>query len=383
MKYLCLIWASMFRRRVRTIFTLLSIVAAFLLFGLLDSVRVTFAEAGQSVHGVDRLYTTPKVGGLHLPVSLDSAIRNLPGVNKTTFGSSLPATYQDSGNFVPIEAQADSVFELYPEVSIAETQLQRYQNTRTGALVRADFARKYRWKVGDKIPFETHIAQKDGSTTWAFDVVGIYDLPEPKDVMPPVLVHWTYLDEARASEKGTVGWYNATVIVPNQADSVAHAIDALSANSSHETLTQSENAFFSNLVRQFADIGLIVGAIMGAVFFTLVLLTGNTMAQAVRERVAEMAVLKTIGFTSREVLSLILSESVLLLLVGSSVGLILAEVSVVALRVVLNDILPMPVVTGDIWTRGIALAVVIGLAVGAMPARRGLRLRVVDALRGR
>lgn len=383
MKYLHLIWASLFRRKVRTILTLLSIVAAFLLFGLLDSVRSTFAQAGQSVRGIDRLYTESKVSGMDLPLSLHAAIQAVSGVKKTTYGSSLAGTYQDPKNFVPIEAQADNVFDLYPESQITQAELQAYQNTRTGALVRADFARKYHWKPGDKIPFETSVYQKNGSATWTFDVVGIYDLPEPKEVLPPVMIHWDYLDEARMSGNGTVGWYNAIVVDSSQTDPVAHAIDALSAHSSHETQTQSENAFFANIVKQFADIGLIVGAIMGAVFFTLVLLTGNAMTQAVRERIAEMAVLKTIGFTDRCVLSLILSESVLLLLLGSIVGLVLAAVAIAVLRAKLGPVLPMPLVTGNIWLRGLTLAVLVGLAVGAMPARRGLRLRIVDALAGR
>ena len=383
MKYLQLIWASLFRRKVRTILTLLSIVAAFLLFGLLDSVRSTFAQAGQSVRGNDRLYTASKVMGVDLPVSLNTGILAVPGVKMTTYGSSLSGTYQGPKNFVPIEAQADNAFDLYPEAQVSPADLQAWQNTRTGALVRADFAGKYHWKPGDKLPFQTDVYQKNGSTTWAFDVVGIYDIPEPKAVMPPVLIHWDYFDEARQSNNGTVGWYNAIVVDVSQADPVAHAIDALSANSSHETQTQSENAFFANLVKQFADIGLIVGAIMGAVFFTLVLLTGNAMAQAVRERIAEMAVLKTIGFTGRCVLSLILSESVLLLLLGGIVGLFLAAVAVAAVRAKLGPVLPMPLVTGNIWLRGLPLAVLIGLAVGAMPARRGLRLRIVDALSGR
>lgn len=383
MKYLHLIWASLFRRKVRTVLTLLSIVAAFLLFGLLDSVQSTFAHAGQGAQGIDRLYTASKVTGVDLPLSLYSSIQAVPGVMKTTYGSSLGGTYQDPKNFVDVEAQADNVFDLYPEAQTSPAELQAYQKTRTGALVRKDFARKYQWKLGDKIPLQTNVDQMNGTTIWTFDVVGIYDLPELKAVLPPVMIHWEYLDEARLAGKGTVGWYNAVVSDPSQADPVAHAIDALSANSDHETETQSENAFFANFVKQFADIGLIVAAIMGAVFFTVVLLTGQAMAQAVRERIPEMAILKTIGFTGRCVLRLILSESVLLLLLGGTLGLALAAVAVSMVRAKLGSLLPMPVVAGEIWLRGLTLAVVIGLLVGAMPAWRGLRLRIVDALSGR
>ncbi len=383
MKYLDLICASLFRHRVRTTLTLLSIVAAFMLFGLLDSVRSTFAHAGQGALGNDRLYTVSKIAGAALPVSLNTSLQTVPGVKMTTYGSELPGTYQDPQNFVLIEPQADNAFDLYPECQFSPADFRAYQNTRTGAFIRKDFANKYHWKLGDKIPFQTNLYQKNGSTTWTFDVVGIYDLPEPKEVMPPVLVHWDFFDQARQSGNGTVDFYNATVVDTSQAESVAHAIDALSANSDHETETQSENAFFANLVRQFADVGLIVGSIMGAVFFTLLLLTGNAMSQAIRERLPEIAVLKTIGFTGRRVLALILSESVVLLLLGATVGLALAAIAVGVARVKLGPLLPMPLVEGNIWLGGLTLALLVGLIVGAMPARRGLRLRIVDALSGR
>ena len=385
MKYLHLVWTSLFRHKVRTILTLLSIVAAFLLFGLLDSVRSTFAHAGQGALGNDRLYTVSKVAGAALPVSLDASMQAVPGVKMTSYGNELPGTYQDPKNSVVIEPTSDNVFALYPECQFSPADFRAYQNTRTGAFVRKDFATKYHWKPGDKIPFQTSVYQKDGSSTWTFDVVGIYDLPEPKEVMPPVLVHWDFFDQARQSGNGTVDFYDATVVDPSQTESIAHAIDALSANSDHETETQSENAFFANIVRQFANIGLIVGAIMGAVFFTLLLLTGNAMAQTVRERLSEIAVLKTMGFTGRRVLALILSESILLLLLGGTIGLALAAIAVSVARAKLGSILSswMPVVAGNIWLGGLSLAVLVGLIVGAMPARRGLRLRIVDALSGR
>ena len=380
MKYLPLIWASLFRRKVRTILTLLSVVAAFLLFGLLDSVRSTFAQAGQGVRGENRLYTISKVSGSELPMSLYAEIQRVPGVALATYGSSLSGTYQDPKNFVRIEALAENVLDLYPETQVSDADLLAYRSSRTGILVRKDWAHKLNWRPGSRIPLQTNILQKNGSTVWIFDMVGSYDLPEPKSVMPPAMIHWDFFDEARQSANGTVEWYNATVSDPGQVDAVAYAIDALSTNSPHETQTQSENAFFANMVREFADIGLIVGSIMGAVFFTLMLLTGNAMAQAVRERIAEIAILKTIGFTSRGVLNLILGESVLLLLLGSTFGLTLAAIAIGVARAELGSALPMPIVAGDIWLRGLTLAVLIGLTVGAIPARRGLQLRIVDAL---
>jgi putative ABC transport system permease protein len=379
-KYLELVLASLFQHKIRSALTLISVVAAFTLFGLLDSLKVTFEHAGQSVRGIDRLYTTSKISGVELPLRLHASLKEVPGVTMTTYGSALVGTYQNVKNVVLIEAQADNVFELYPESQVSPADLEMYQNSRTGALVRADFAKKYQWKAGDRIPFQTSVYQKSGSTSWTFDVIGIYDLPEPKAVLPPVMIHWSFFDETRQSGNGTVGWYNAIVADPDQAEPVAYAIDSLSANSPYETVTQSENAFFAGLSRQFANVGLIVGGTLSVVFFTLLLLTGSAMAQAVRERTVEVAVLKTIGFTNRKVLLLILSEALLLLLLGATAGLAIAEVAVAVARARLGHVLPMPLIAGDIWIQGLALAALIAVVVGGLPAWRGMSLRIVDAL---
>jgi putative ABC transport system permease protein len=196
--------------------------------------------------------------------------------------------------------------------------------------------------------------------------------------------NWDYLNEAaRFAGNSTVGWYAEKLADRGQADSVAQAVDRLSADSDHETKTQSEQSFTTALVSQFANIGLIVGAIMAAVFFTLVLLTGNTMAQAVRERVPELAVLKTIGFSNQSVLGLVLAESVLLLLLGGSIGVAVSGIVVDVVRAKLGDQLPLARLDSTIWLSGLALMIVIGLVVGALPAVRGMRLRIVDALSGR
>ena len=231
----------------------------------------------------------------------------------------------------------------------------------------------------------TIFPQKNGSNAWTFDLVGIFHVLDSKqrDRENLLVFNWDYFDEARAFGNGNVGWYVTRVADRNAAAQVARAIDALSENSDHETKTQTEQAFNAGFVSQFADIGLIVAAIMGAVFFTLVLLTGNTMAQAVRERIPELAVLKTIGFSNRSVLALLLVESVLLIVVGGAVGLVLAGIAVSIIMARVGSTLPMIPVGGEIWLRGLGLMVVIGLIVGALPARRGMRLRIVDALAGR
>lgn len=387
MKYLQLVWSAMFRRKTRTIFTLLSVLAAFLLFGLLDSVRSAFANAASSVAGVDRLVTVSKISfTMSLPKSLLPGMAALPGVAKVSYANWFGGIYQDPKNFFANEAVADNYFDLYPEWQLSQAERTAFHNTRTGAVVGESLAKKFNWKLGDKIPLQATIfPQKGGGNTWTFDLVGIYRVLNPKQKSEENILffNWDYFDEARAFGTGNVGWYITQVGNRNLAQQVANAVDALSTNSDHETKTQTEQAFNAAFVSQYGDIGLIVGAIMGAVFFTLILLTGNTMAQAVRERVPELAVLKTIGFSNHSVLALLLAESVLLIVFGGAIGLLLAGVVVDAVRAAVGDAVPMTRVGAVIWLRGLGLMVLIGLIVGALPARRGMRLRIVDALAGR
>ena len=388
MKYFHLVWAALFRRKTRTLFTLLSVLAAFLLFGLLDSVRTAFANAGSGVAGVDRLITVSKVSfTLPLPKSLLPRIQAVPGVAMVTYANWFGGYYQEPKNFFANEAVAENFLDLYPEWVLPDEQRKAFKETRSGAVVGASLARQYHWKLGDKIPLQATIfPQKNGSNTWTFDLVGIFHTRDPKLASREnvLFFNWDYFNEATQFGGGnTVGWYQEKLTDRRQADAVARAIDALSADSDHETKTQSEQAFQAAFVSQFADMGLIVGSIMGAVFFTLVLLTGNTMAQAVRERIPELAVLKTIGFSNRSVLALVLAEAVLLLCLGGAVGMTLSGVVVDVTRARLGNAIPLAPVDLTIWLLGLALMIGIGLVVGALPAIRGMRLRIVDALSGR
>jgi len=361
-------------------------LAAFLLFGLLNSVREAFANAGQSVAGASRLITISKVSFMvTLPKSLDMRIQAVPGVAAVTYANWFGGIYQDPKNFFANEAVAPNFFDVYSEFKLSPAELRSFAATRTGAVVGASLAKRFHWKIGDQIPLQATIfPQKGGANTWTFNLVGIYHIANPQERQQEnaLFFHWKYFDEATEFGGGNVGWYIEKISQPKDADRVAQAIDAISANSDHETKTQNEDAFQASFVSQFADIGLIVGSIMGAVFFTLVLLTGNTMAQAVRERIPELAILKTIGFSNRSVLALVLAESVLLLAIGGAAGLALADLAVSVIRARLAAI-PMLPVGLVIWLQGLALMALIGLLVGALPARRGMRLRIVDALAGR
>ncbi|AHX11900.1 membrane protein [Dyella jiangningensis] len=388
MKYFHLIWAALFRRKTRTILTLVSIIAAFLLFGMLDAVRTSFNQAGQSANGAQRLQTGSKLSFIQtLPQSLEAQIQQVPGVKMVTYANWFGGAYQDPHNQVFSFAVEPNYIDLYPEIDVSAAERKAFDDTRTGILVGEKLAKRFNWKVGDKIPLQSTIfPNRQGSKNWTFDVVGILHSKDKKtggffDQM--LLLHWKYFDETTPFNRGTVGWYVTRVTDVNQADRVAKAIDALSANSDHETRTQTEQAATANWMKQLADIGLIVGSIMGAVFFTLLLLSGNTMMQAVRERTNELAVLKTIGFSNGSVLGIVLAESVLLLVLGGVIGLGIAALIVPAVSAGSGGMLNLPSVGANSWISGLVLMIAIGLLVGALPALRAMRLNIVDALAGR
>jgi putative ABC transport system permease protein len=385
MKYLHLVWASLFRRKTRTVLTLVSIIAAFLLFGLLDAVRTSFAQAGQSANGAARLQTGSKLSFIQLlPQSLQAQIGRVDGVKSVTYANWFGGAYQDPHNQVFSFAVPPNYLDLYPEVAVTEAERKAFNETRTGALVGERLAQRFNWKVGDRVPLQSTIfPDRQGSKNWQFDIVGILHATDKKsggffDQM--FLLNWKYFDDTTPYNQGQVGWYVTRVADVNQADRIAKGIDALSANSDHETRTQTEQAATASWMKQLADIGLIVSSIMGAVFFTLLLLSGNTMMQAVRERTSEIAVLKTIGFSSRSVLAMVLAESVLLLVLGGIVGLALATVVIPAVSAGSGGMLNLPSVGASSWVLGLALMALIGVLVGALPAWNAMRLNIVDAL---
>ncbi|MGH8190777.1 MAG: ABC transporter permease [Rhodanobacteraceae bacterium] len=387
MKYFHLVWSALTRRKTRTLFTMFSVLAAFLLFGMLDSVRTAFADAGHSVAGASQLITMSKLGlGSQLPLSLQSRIEAIPGVKSVAYVSWFGGIYQDPKNFFPNEAVSSNYFSVQDAVVLPPDQLKAFQTTRDGAVVGATLAKRFGWKIGDQIPLEATIwPKKDGSNAWTFDLVGIFHAKnaETKGIEGAMFFRWKYFDEARQFANGSVGWYQEKITSPDHAARISQAIDAISANSDHETKTETANAFTASFISQFANIGLIVTGIMAAVFFTLILLTGNTMAQAVRERIPELAVLKTIGFSNRSVLSLVLAESVLLVVIGGVVGVLLSMAVVGGVKAKLGASMPMANVGSSIWGAAIVLMIVIGLIVGVLPALRGMHLKIVDALAGR
>ena len=386
MKYLHLIWAALFRSKTRTLLTLLSVIAAFLLFGMLDSVRVAFNSGGE-VTGANRMVTASRLSLTQmLPYSLDSQIKAVPGVRKATFAAWFGGIYQDPKNFFPNFSVGPDYLDLYPEFTLPADQRKSWEDDRSGAIVGEALARKYGWKVGDTIPLQATIFPTKGSNDWSFKLRGIFRIDDEarKGQEQMLLFHWNYFDESNDYVKGRVGWYIVQLDNAGLADRVSHAIDNLSANSDHETKTQTEEAFNQGFAKQIGDIGLIVTAIMAAVFFTLLLLTGNTMAQAVRERIPELAVLKTIGFSNRSVMWLLLAESILLVVLGGLIGLGLAPVLMKAAVAGSGGFIQLPSgLPAETIAIGLVLMLAFGVLAGLLPALRGMRLNIVDALAGR
>ncbi|MCB1578677.1 MAG: ABC transporter permease [Xanthomonadales bacterium] len=382
-----MIWAALFRRKTRTMLTLLSVLAAFLLFGLLDAVRVAF-NSGSDAAGVDRMVVSSKYSIIQgLPQSLIPRIQATPGVKNLTWANWFGGYYQDRKNQGINIAINPGYFDIYPEISVPAEQLEAFKKTRTGAIVGETLAKRFGWKIGDKVPIAGAIYpnKASGETTWTFDIVGIYKVKEEKlkGLEQQFFFRWDYFDEANSYGTHEVGWYIVQVTDPKQSDAVAKAIDAISANSDHETKTQTEQAFNLSFAKQLGDIGLIVSAIMGAVFFTLLLLTGNTMAQAVRERIPELATLKTIGFSDVSLLGLVFAEAVLLIVIGGVLGLVLVSLLLPVISDATGGRMQLPPVGATTWGIGIGLMILIGLLVGVLPALRAMRLNIVDALAGR
>lgn len=388
MKYFHLIWAALFRRKARTFLTLASILAAFLLFGMLDGIRSTFAQLGQNADGAQRLQTTSRLSMVEtLPLALEPRIRQVDNIEAVTWANWFGGVYQNPRNQLFTFAVAPNYLELYPEIEVEPAQLEKWKATRNGILVGQQMMTRFGWEVGQTVPLQSNIfPNSDGTLNWAFEIAGVLRARDGKNAgftEALILMHYAYFEEATPYVDDNVGWYVSRVSDVNRSDAAAKAIDALSQNSPHETRTMNEQAAMAAQLKQMADIGLIVGSIMGAVFFTLLLLTGNTMAQAVRERTSELAVLKTIGFTSHSVLAMVLAESVLLVLIGGVLGLGLAAVLGPVVGAVSGGAISLPPIGWRSWVLGLGLMAAIGLLVGALPALRAMRLNIVDALAGR
>jgi putative ABC transport system permease protein len=384
MKFFYLTWSNLKRKKIRTALTLLSIVVAFVLFGFLSAIKQALT-GGVNIAGANRLVVRHKVSIIQLlPVSYQARMARIPGVSLVTHQTWFGGVYQDPKNFFMQNPVVPEEFlELYPEMILPPEQKQAWLRTRTGAIVGRKTAERFHWKIGDKVPIQSSIwAQTDGSRLWTFDIVGIFDGRDKNTDTTPLFFRYDYFDEVRRAGfgKGLVGWYGIRIKDPARAAEVAKAVDAEFENSSAETKSEPEGAFVQAWVNQIGDIALITASILGAVFFTILLVTGNTMSQAVRERTGELGVLKAIGFSNGQVLGMVLLESCLLAVLGGVLGLGLAWL-MTSRGDPTGGLLPLFFFPTRDLLFGVGLSLALGLVTGFFPALQAMRLRVADALR--
>ena len=383
MKYLILIASNLKRHKLRTLLTILTVFIAFLLFGYLSAIAKAF-DTGVTLAGQERLIVRHKVSIIQLlPVSYQGRIARIPGVEAVTHQTWFGGYYQDPSKFFPkMPVVPEQFLDLFPEYQLDAESQRRWLATRTGAIIGEKLAKRYELKVGDRVPILPDIwHRKDGSPQWEFDIVGIYTGTEKNTDTTQMFFHYDFFDEARdEGAQGQIGWYTVRIANPDQAAEVAAAIDAEFANSPYETKSEAEGAFVAGFAKQIGNIGAIMVAILSAVFFTILLVAGNTMAQTVRERTEEIGVLKALGFSSTLVLVLVLAESCLIAGLGGFAGLGLAY-GLIAAGVPSISALPVFYFPPQQLLLGIVLVFLLGLLTGAIPAIQAMRLQIAVALR--
>jgi putative ABC transport system permease protein len=380
-KFSRLILANLFRKKVRLILTLGSFAVALFLFAFLAVIRDAFGR-GADVAGADRLVIINRVSIIQpLPLSYRDKILRIPGVKAITHNNWFGGVYQEEKNFFPqFVIDVENQRKVIPELIVPDDQWTNFLQDRQGAIAGASLAKRFGWKIGDHIPIKN--ALFGGAATWDFNIDGIYHGKRPQDDESQFWFQWDYFQERMPqSFKGNAGWYVLKLDNPDDAPRVAKAIDEMFANSPYETKTDTESAFAANWVKQFGNIEFLILSIGAVVFFTLLLVTGNTMAISVRERTAELAVLKAIGFSDRAVLFFVLGEALMIALFGGLLGLALAVLAVPLLATALNGLLPNLILSYTVLASGLVFALLVGAASGLLPGIGAMRLRVVDALR--
>jgi putative ABC transport system permease protein len=379
-KFSRLIFANLFRKKVRLILTLGSFAVALFLFAFLSIVRGAFLGNAE-LASANRLVTINRTSIINLiPLSYKDKIQRIPGVKYVTHNNWFGGIYQNENNFFPqFVIDPETQRQVFPELVVADDQWANFLKDRQGAIAGAKTAKRFGWKIGDRIPIKTTLY---GGGAWEFNLVGIYHGTRAQDDETQFWFQWDYFEERIPERvKGQIGWYVIRIDKPEDAPRIAKAIDTQFENSPNETKTEAESAFAANWVKQFGNIQFLIVTIGAVVFFTLLLVTGNTMAISVRERTSELAVLKAIGYSDRAVLFFVLTESLIIALFGGLLGLLLAVAFTPVLATALASMLPNLVLPASVLALGLVVALVVGVAAGLLPGLGAMRMRVVNALR--
>ncbi len=381
MKHLHLLFKNILRKKTRLTLTVGSFAIALFLFGILAIVNNSFNGALNSQAGVDRLMVQNRVSIIQpIPEAYKAKIEQIQGVKLVSFANWFGAQYQDEKNFFPQYAiDEENYHTMYPEYRIADDQYKAWLEDREGAIIGPKLAEKFGFKVGDRIPLKGIIW--GGGDSWSFNIRGIYHLAGHDGEENAMWIHWKLFDERRAFGKGSVGWYMVKIDDPSNAPRISKEIDALFANSSTETKTQTEKEMMASWAKQTGNVGLIITIIGSIVFFTLLLVVGNTMAMSIRERMRELAVLKAIGYSDGFVLFLVLAESLLVAAIGVALGAALMFLAFPFIERGLSGILQNVHLPMERAVAGVVITLFIAFLAGILPAVNASRLRVVDAIR--
>ena len=380
MKFSRLILANLFRKKIRLALTVGSFAVALFLFAFLAVVRDAFSR-GADIASADRLFVMNRTSMINpVPLSYRDKMLRVPGVKTVTHDSWFGGIYQNEKNFFPqFVIDPENQRQVFPELIVSDQEWNNFLKDRQGAIVGARTAERFGWKIGDRVPLKTTIW---GSGNWEFNIDGIYHGKRPQDDETQFWFQWDYFQEHVPDRlKGQVGWYVVRVNSPDDAVTVAKSIDGEFANSPYETKTETESAFAASWVKQFGNIRFLILSIGTVVFFTLLLVTGNTMAISVRERTSELAVFKAIGFSGRMVLFFVLAESLLIAIIGGVAGLLLAVMAIPILASALNGMLPQLFLAPSVLAMGFVTALAVGLVSGLLPGLGAMRLQIVNALR--
>jgi putative ABC transport system permease protein len=382
-RWLPIVWANLKRRKLRLTFTFISILLAFLMFGMLDALRTSLAGV-VNVIGADRVLVQSKINMIMpLPRSYYDKVRALPGVKAAATFNWFGGMYKDAKRPMQMQATDPAEFlRVYPEVRLKPEEIAAWEHNRQGMIIGRLLADANQWKIGDRIPVRSQIWRKlDGSDTWQFDVVGIYDVDGGGVNKASAFFQYDYFNESLQFGKDQAGMIAVRVIDPKQSEAVSRRIDAQFENSPFETKTATERQFVKRLLEQVGDIGSILVSVTAAVFFTMLLVTANTMAQSVSERTNEIGVLKTLGFGGNTILMLVLLESLFLTVTGGLVGLALAWLIANGVGAAIKDYFPSFHIGTATIVMGLLMMVAFGFVTGAWPALTAMRLKIVDALR--
>ncbi len=386
MKYLPLVWAALRRKPARTLLTCFSIVTAFFLFGTLQGINVGIAKIMELTSRSHLMVMSRVNQGAPMPLAHGAQILSVPGVTAVAPFTMLIGTYQRPNNpMVVIGTDMDAMLKISADLIVPPQQAAAMRRTRNGVIVGVTTAKQYGWKIGDRIPLHGITAKSDGTTDWAFDIVGMYTLQQP-DWATRIFANYDFINEALTAGKNQAVIFYVGIKDPAKSASISQMIDDRFANSPDQTNTANEKDYLDTTMRQIGDINYLVNGVVGAVLFTLLFLTSNTIAQSVRERTAELAVLKTLGFTDAGVQWLVLAEALILGMVSAALGVGLASRVLPWITsgptLAANGIGAMHV-PGLVYGAAAVVALLLALISGVPPAVRARRLNIVSALSGR